>query len=91
MRLAESDLYAQQAFVVGRAYGLQFHLEVDSRLAAEWMEIPDYADELERLGGAGMPAAVLEQVAEIEPRSVPLARSLFGRWLSEVVGIGSEG
>ena len=91
VRLAESELYAQQAFVIGRAYGLQFHLEVDSKLAAEWMEIPDYADELERLGGAGMPAAVLEQVAEIEPRSVPLARSLFGRWLSEVVGIGSAG
>jgi GMP synthase-like glutamine amidotransferase len=86
-RLAESDLYEQQAFVIGRAYALQFHLEVDARLALEWMEIPEYIEELERLGGAGTPAALLEQVAAIEPYSVPLARGLFGRWLADVVGI----
>jgi GMP synthase (glutamine-hydrolysing) len=89
MRLAESDLYEQQAFVIGRAYALQFHLEVDSRLAAEWMTIPAYVEELERLGGAGTPAAIIEQVAVIEPQSVPLARALFSRWLLDVVGIGA--
>jgi len=88
VRLAESDLYEQQAFVHGRAYGLQFHLEVDSALAGEWMEIPSYAEEVRRLGGPGMPAALLAQVAELEPRSVPLARGLFARWLVEVAGIG---
>jgi GMP synthase (glutamine-hydrolysing) len=91
VRLAESDLYEQQAFVIGRAYALQFHLEVDSALAAEWMEIPSYVDELERLGGAGTPAAMLEQLAGIEPQSVPLARGLFARWLLEIVGIGAAG
>jgi GMP synthase-like glutamine amidotransferase len=88
VRLAGSELYEQQAFVIDRAYALQFHLEVDARLAAEWMAIPDYVDELERLGGAGTPAALLEQVSLIEPQSVPLARALFGRWLVEVVGVG---
>ncbi len=88
VRLAESDLYEQQAFVTGRAYGVQFHLEVDSELAREWIEIPDYAEELERLGGPGTPGRILAQVAAIEPRSVPLARALFGRWLTDVVGIG---
>jgi len=88
VRLAESDLYEQQAFVAGRAYGVQFHLEVDSALTREWVEIPDYAEELERLGGPGMPGALLEQVTAIEARSVPLARGLFGRWLTEVVGVG---
>jgi GMP synthase (glutamine-hydrolysing) len=87
VRLAESDLYPQQAFVIGRAYALQFHLEVDAELAAEWMAIPAYVDELESLGGAGTPAAMLAQVTEIEPRSVPLARGLFARWLTDVVGI----
>jgi GMP synthase-like glutamine amidotransferase len=87
VRLAGSELFEQQAFVLGRAYALQFHLEVDSELAAEWMAIPDYIEELERLGGAGTPARLIEEVAAIEPRSVPLARELFGRWLVAVVGL----
>jgi GMP synthase-like glutamine amidotransferase len=87
VRLAESELYPQQAFVLGRAYGLQFHLEVDGELAREWMEIPGYVEELERLEGPGTPSRILAQVAAIEPESVPLARRLFGRWLTEVVGI----
>jgi GMP synthase (glutamine-hydrolysing) len=89
VRLAESDLYEQQAFVIGRAYALQFHLEVDSELAAEWMAIPAYVEELERLGGAGTPAQMLEQVSAIEHESVPLARALFARWLLDVVGVGT--
>jgi GMP synthase-like glutamine amidotransferase len=85
-RLAGSNLYEQQAFVLGRAYALQFHLEVDSELAAEWMEIPAYCEELEALEGPGTPARLVEQVRAAESESVPLARSLFGRWLELVVG-----
>jgi GMP synthase (glutamine-hydrolysing) len=37
--LARSELYAHQAFCLGeRAYGLQFHLEVDRDLACAWAE-----------------------------------------------------
>ena len=37
--LARSELYPHQAFRVGeRAYGLQFHLEVDRELARAWRE-----------------------------------------------------
>lgn len=37
IHLASSELYPHQAFRVGRlAYGLQFHIEVDEPLAAEW-------------------------------------------------------
>lgn len=89
VRLAESDLYEQQAFVIGRAYALQFHLEVDSCLAAEWMAIPAYVEEWERLGGAETPTRMLELLAAIEPESVPLARRLFSRWLLDVVGVGT--
>ncbi len=35
-RLAGNDRYANQAFRVGSAWGLQFHLEVDESLAEEW-------------------------------------------------------
>jgi GMP synthase-like glutamine amidotransferase len=86
VRLAGSEQYEQQAFVLGRAYALQFHLEVDSALAEEWMQIPDYVRELQQHAGAGAPAALLEQVRAGEARSVPLARELFGRWLERVVG-----
>ena len=36
IRLAGSDAYEQQAFVFERAYGVQFHLEIDTRLTTEW-------------------------------------------------------
>jgi GMP synthase-like glutamine amidotransferase len=39
VRLASSDRYPNQAFRVGaRAYGLQFHVEVDRELAEGWRE-----------------------------------------------------
>ena len=34
--LAGSELYPSQAFRLGRAYGLQFHIEVDAQLLAVW-------------------------------------------------------
>lgn len=87
VHLARSELYEQQAFVVGRAYALQFHLEVTSTLAAEWMQVPEYVSELEQIAGAEAPGRLLEQVKAAEPDSVTLARQLFSRWLSDVVGL----
>jgi GMP synthase-like glutamine amidotransferase len=86
VQLARSRDYEQQAFVVGRAYALQFHLEVDAELAGEWMRTPAFVAELERDQGAGAPAALLAQMQALEDRSVPLARELFARWLLDVVG-----
>ena len=87
VQLARSGAYEQQAFALGRAYALQFHLEVTSRLAREWMEIPAYVRELEQLDGDGAPARMLEQVNAAEPESVALARALFARWLERIVGL----
>jgi GMP synthase (glutamine-hydrolysing) len=87
IQLARSNLYEQQAFVVGSAYALQFHLEVTSQLALQWMEIPAYVQEVEELRGAGATEALIEQVRGCEAQSVALARSLFGNWLERVVGI----
>jgi GMP synthase (glutamine-hydrolysing) len=87
VRLAGSELYEQQAYVLGSAYALQFHLEVDSELAAKWMSVPVYVQELEALGDADMPGALLSQVRAVEAESVPLARELFSRWLVRVVGV----
>lgn len=64
-RLAGSDLYPNQAFRVGaRAYGLQFHVEVDRALAEGWREhlpigvtIPESTRlEVERVGHATITA-----------------------------------
>jgi GMP synthase (glutamine-hydrolysing) len=87
VQLARSTAYEQQAFVVGRAYALQFHLEVDTELAREWMQVPAYVDELEQLAGAGAHERLVEEVRAAEARTVPLARELFARWLVNVVGI----
>ena len=37
VRLARSEAYENQAFVVNRAYGLQFHIEIGTALALEWV------------------------------------------------------
>jgi GMP synthase (glutamine-hydrolysing) len=87
VRLARSERYEQQAFSLGSAYAVQFHLEVDQRLAARWMEIPAYVEELEQLAGPGAAVSMLAQVRAAEARTVPLARALFGRWLTAVAGL----
>jgi GMP synthase-like glutamine amidotransferase len=87
VQLATSSHYEQQAFVIGQAYALQFHLEVDSSLAGEWMAVPAFVDELRQLQGDGAPAALLAEVKAAEGDSVVLARELFSRWLVHVVGV----
>jgi GMP synthase (glutamine-hydrolysing) len=88
IQLARSPQYEQQAFVLGRAYAVQFHLEVDLELARRWIAIPAYVAELEELDGPGAGERMLSQVAAAEEESAPLARSLFGRWLVAVAGVG---
>jgi GMP synthase-like glutamine amidotransferase len=91
VRLAGSEQYSQQAFVVGRAYGLQFHLEVTAELAVTWADVPAYAEEVERVHGPNAMAELSRSIKSIVPESVPLARSLFGRWLELVVEPAQQG
>ncbi len=87
VQLARSKAYEQQAFRVQRAYGLQFHLEVDARLATDWGEVPAYAQSLrELLGDDGLPALV-EQVGRRQAETIGHARRLFAAWLEHVVGL----
>ena len=86
VRLARSDAYEQQAFVVNRAYGVQFHIEVGSGLAAEWGQVPAYAESLEALMGEGALPRLLDQIAAAEDEMTSLARRLFAAWLEHVVG-----
>jgi GMP synthase (glutamine-hydrolysing) len=84
-QLARSDAYEQQAFVVNRAYGMQFHIEVGTALAAEWGEVPAYARSLEELMGNGALPRLLDRIAAAEAEMTSLARLLFARWLEVVV------
>ncbi len=86
VQLARSDAYEQQAFRVGRAYGLQFHIEIGTRLAAEWGEVPAYAASLEALLGTGALPRLIEEIAARAEEMTGLARSLFAAWLERVVG-----
>ena len=79
--LAGSPMYPNQAFRVGRSYGIQFHIEVPLELATEWGDVPAYAQSLEATLGPGGLERLLAEVAEHAAAMVPLARTLFGRWL----------
>jgi GMP synthase-like glutamine amidotransferase len=79
--LASSPAYPNQAFRIGRAYGLQFHVEVSAELAREWADVPEYAGALERVLG---PGALDRLVADLAGRADELAghaRLMFERWL----------
>ena len=85
IRLAGSDAYPNQAFRAGRAYGVQFHLEVSPDMAREWAEVPEYAASLERVLG---PGALGELIDRIDTRAAEMlghGRALFERWLEYAV------
>jgi GMP synthase (glutamine-hydrolysing) len=88
--LASSPAYPNQAFRLGRSYGLQFHLEVPLELAVEWGEVPAYAESLESTLGPGALDRLLAGVAQHEEATLPLARRLFGRWLEHVVRVPAQ-
>jgi GMP synthase-like glutamine amidotransferase len=85
--LASSPAYVNQAFSYRNAYALQFHLEVSPQLAREWAEVPAYADSLERALGPGAFPDLLADVRASADAAIPLARSLFGRWLEHAVRV----
>lgn len=85
VRLAESEAYPNQAIRWNQAYGVQFHLEVSTRMVSDWLEIPEYAAYLERTLGAG---GGLRLLREVESRSEELfgyGRRLFDSWLETCV------
>jgi GMP synthase (glutamine-hydrolysing) len=86
VRLAGSPAYPNQAFRFENAYGVQFHLEVSREMAREWIDVPEYANALERtIGGETMLRSVDERVDEM----LEHGRTLFVRWLDSVVRTSS--
>jgi GMP synthase (glutamine-hydrolysing) len=85
--LASSKAYRNQAFVWGRAYGLQFHLEVNPELATSWVDVPAYHESLEAIQGEGALPRLVEELKAEAPRTLLLARQLFSHWLEDVVQV----
>jgi GMP synthase (glutamine-hydrolysing) len=81
VRLASSPAYENQAFRYRRAYGVQFHLEVSGEMAAEWAEVPAYAESLRDTLGAEAAAGFLRGIGEQADGMRAHGRSLFERWL----------
>jgi GMP synthase-like glutamine amidotransferase len=85
VRLASSSAYANQAFRFGRAYGVQFHLEISGAMAEEWAAVPEYAASLERTLGADSAQGFLAEIGERADGMRAVGRGLFERWLDRVV------
>src|SRR5262249_3787722 len=88
VRLASSPAYANQAFRFGRAYGVQFHLEVSGKMAHEWAEVPEYVASLERTLGADRARDFLETIERSADEMRSAGRALFERWLDRVASDG---
>ncbi|MEV6006205.1 type 1 glutamine amidotransferase [Streptomyces sp. NPDC051976] len=83
--LATSPGCPNEAFRVGdRAYGVQFHLEVDPELLDEWLNVPDCAAELIGSRGADGPSSTAAQLREQSVRMERFARRIFSGWLDLV-------
>jgi hypothetical protein len=63
---------------------------VTPELAAQWGEVPAYADSLEAILGPGALDRLVGEVAAHADATLPLARRLFGHWLDRVVRVPAE-
>jgi GMP synthase (glutamine-hydrolysing) len=80
--LASSPAYPNQAFRWGRrAYGVQFHLEVSREMAAEWADVPSYADALARVLGPGSVTALVDELAARAEELLVHGRQMFEHWI----------
>ena len=78
LRLAGSELFANQAFRLGNIWGLQFHFEVTSSHVRRWIEAN--ADELKATPYID-PEAIIAGIAVHERHCNRMAVTLFERFL----------
>lgn len=82
VRLAGSESYSNQAFRwEDLAYGVQFHVEVSSEMAAAWAEVPPYAEYVDRVLGPDALPRLVEDLRGAENEIRLHGRGMFERWL----------
>jgi GMP synthase-like glutamine amidotransferase len=79
--LASSPAYRHQAFRWGRAYGLQFHLEVSADDLFEWANLPAYEQALAAALGAGALTSLVTALESEHDVIRSMALAVFRRWL----------
>ena len=80
--LATSPAYPHQAFRIGRvAYGVQFHIEVDEPMAAEWALVPAYIASADAVLGQGGLDRLLGDFRTSMDEMQADGRVLFSRWI----------
>ena len=73
--LARSEHTKVQAFRIGSALGMQFHLEVTPTLLEEWLDESSMVKDLKAVGGSK--SQLREAFAEYNPRLQPLAEQVL--------------
>ena len=80
--LAFSQLCEGQAFRYGtKAYGLQFHLEVDAQMIKRLMKNPIVLNDFKMAGGKTSPEQVLEETKKHIERSLQLSHKTFTKFI----------
>lgn len=75
--LARSAQTACQAFRAGRAWGLLFHAEADSRLVGAWLDEPTMAAEAEHVLGAGAGERLRRDADRAQPALLDASDAMF--------------
>jgi len=85
--LASSPAYPYQAFRVGNAYGVQFHLEVTPAMADEWSRVPAYAEYADRALGPGSLPELLSRFGTSAGELMDHGRRMFESWVDAIVQV----
>jgi GMP synthase (glutamine-hydrolysing) len=79
--LGSSAAYPNQAFRLGRSYGVQFHIEAPWSLAEEWLSLPAYEASLEQALGPDGRVQVRDALRSTEVAMAGIAEQLMTNWL----------
>ncbi len=81
--LASSAQCPCQAFRLGRAYGFQFHLEMDHALVDRWLHTPAYQAELKAAAGYSV-TEIKAHTRQHMPALNQLANQVFNGFLDQI-------
>jgi GMP synthase (glutamine-hydrolysing) len=80
--LSRSEIYEGQAFRYGeKAYGLQFHLEVDKAMVHRWLKVADNIQMLESSKGMYSTEEIIAGTERHLARNLALAQNTFAKFI----------
>lgn len=79
--LASSDLCTGQAFRYNKAYGIQFHLEVDYPMIMRWLDNPRNQEEMFNTHSGFSMEKIKEETEMYLPHSADLSHQTFSKFI----------